>query len=155
MPIVVGTNSWVTEAEADTYLGDRIGAEDYWVSGADKEGSLVTAYRWLMANPNLSLPTTATQAMKDAQCEYALFLTQHQPDIDLRMGLQAQGVTEAGVVKEKYRVKSQVGLPLPPAVAALLDTLRQNNGFHMGDLERDEEQETGYDAVGNLERDTT
>lgn len=151
MPIDVGTNSWVTEAEADAYLEDRVGASLYWASGVDKEGALITAYRWLKANPNLNIPATATQAVKDAQCEYALFLIQHQPDIDLRMGLQAQGVAEAGIVKEKYRVKMP-GLPIPPSVMALLDDLRSNIPFHTGDLERDEEQTTGYDAPGNLER---
>lgn len=153
MSIIVGTNSWVTEVEADAYLEDRVGAGAYWASGVDKEGALITAYRWLKANPNLSLPAVATQAMKDAQCEYALFLIQHQPDIDLRMGLQAQGVTEAGIVKEKYRSKTP-GLPLPPSVLALLDGLRTNTPFHIGDVERDEEQDTGYDAVGNLKRTT-
>ena len=150
--ITVGTNSWVTEVAADDYIGGRILAGDYWVDGGDDNiPALITAYRWLVSNPNYSFPATATQAMKDAQCEYALFLLQHQPDLDLRIGLQTQKVVEAGIVKEKYSQPTL--LPIPPVVANLIETYLTSTGFHIFDIERDEEQETDYDAVSNLTRD--
>lgn len=151
--ITVGTNSWATEDEANDYLGGRVIAGDYWTdSGEDNIPALITAYRWLVSNQNYSFPTTAVQAMKDAQCEYALFLLQHQPDLDLRIGLQTQKVVEAGIVKEKYEQPAK--LPIPPVVANLLEDYLSATGFHIFDIERDEEQETDYDAVSNLERDT-
>jgi hypothetical protein len=147
--ITVGTNSWITLADAETFFGSRFASSEYWCSGVDKTGALITAYHWLANNPNFTFPTTATQAMKDAQCEMALFLLQHQPDIDLRMGLQAQGVIEAGIVKEKYARKS--GLPIPPVVMALLDSLRGDSPIKMVNVERDENYGMDYNAYGNLD----
>ena len=151
--IAVGTNSWIAEADADTYMGDRLDADSYWVDGEDNNiRALITAYKWLNATPKFSFPTTIAQTMKDLQCEMALFLLQHQPDIDLRMGIQAQGVTEAGIVKEKYATVN--GIPIPPAVASLAETYLVEKPLYILDLERDEEQLTNYDAVTNLDRDT-
>lgn len=148
--IIVGTNSWVTEAEADTYFATRFGAGDYWLSGTDKDGAIITAYGWLMGCGRFALAAslTAAQAVKDAQCEMALFLVQHQPDIDLRMGLQAQGVREAGIVKEKYAAK--VAFPVPPMVVGMLDGYRNDSPIHMVDIERNENRTVTYDAPGNL-----
>ncbi len=148
--ITVGTNSWITEAEADAFFTTRFGADAYWLSGTDKEGAIITAYNWLMGCPQFSLAASATaaQAVKDAQCEMVLFLVIHQPDIDLRVGLQAQGVREAGIVKEKYDGKNR--MPIPPAVMTLLDAYRVDTPIHLVDIERDEEQNVSYDAPGNL-----
>ena len=119
--ITVGTNSWVTETAANTYFEARIKGGDYWTDGAaDNKQALITAYKWLNAG-SYSFPTTPVQVMKDAQCEMALFLLQHQPDLDLRMGLQAQGVIVAGVVKERYKDDNYVELPIPPIVQKLLE----------------------------------
>lgn len=150
--ITVGTNSWVTEAEANTFMEGRIKASDYWTdSASDNIPALITAYKWLMACPKFSFPTTIATTMKDLQCEMALFLLQHQPDIDLRMGLQAQNVIEAGIVKEKYKF-SILGIPLPPTVIDLAYAYLDEHYLYILDIERDEEQLTSYDAPGNLER---
>lgn len=145
--ITVGTNSWITEAAADTYFGSRFASSEYWYSGVDKVGALITAYNWLVNHPDLSFPTTSTQLMKDAQCEMALFLIQHQPDIDLRMGLQAQGVIEAGIVKEKYAPK--IGIPLPATVMALLEGFRGDSPVRMVNVARDEDEGVDYDAYAD------
>ncbi len=151
MAIVVGTNSWVTEAEANTYMGDRLDADSYWVDGAaNNPRAIITAYQWLTNSPKFSFPTVVVQVMKDAQMEMALFLLQHQPDIDLRTGIQAQGVSEAGVVKEKYI--TYAGIPVPPVVLDLAYAYRAEFHSYLIDLERDSEQLTSYDAVGNLPR---
>ena len=150
MPVTVGTNSWVTEVEADAYFGDRISARDYWVDGADDNvPALITAYKWLNAG-KFTFPTTATQPIKDAQCEMALFLLQHQPDLDLRMGLQAQGVIAAGVVKERYKDDNYVEMPIPPIVQKLLADYDTDRPVYLVNLERNEEEGVGYDAYGNL-----
>jgi len=150
--ITVGTNSWVTEAEGNTYMEARLGAGDYWTNGAaDNVPALITAYNWLVGCGKYTFPTTAVAAMKSAQCEMSLFLLRNSPDIDLRMGIQAQYVVEAGVVKEKYRTPT--GIPIPPTVDRLLQSYQSESPFHIFDIERDEEQTTSYNAPSNLTRD--
>jgi len=149
--ITVGTNSWVTVAEANTYFETRIKGSDYWTNGAaDNIPALITAYNWLMSGKySLAASTSATQSIKDAQCEMAFFLLQHQPDLDLRMGLQVQGVVAAGVVKEKYRDDGTVELPVPPIVQTLLAAYDTDRPLYMVNLERNEEEGVGYDAFTN------
>lgn len=155
MGITVGTNSWVTEAEANTFLGDRLDADGYWVDEEpDNVRALITAYKWLNAG-KYSFPSTATQPIKDAQCEYALFLLQHQPDLDLRMGLQVQGVTAAGVVKEKYKGGNFTPLPIPPIVEQLLDDYDTERAVYLINIERNENEGVDYDAYDNLLNDVT
>lgn len=150
--IVVGTNSWIVEADANTFMDGRHKASDYWTNGAvGNVPAIVTAYFWLTDSPRFSFPAVATAAMKRLQCEMALFLVQHQPDIDLRMGIQAQNVIEAGIVKEKYVMKI-MGIPVPPAVANLAYPYLDQHSIYILDLERDEEELTSYDAVSNLDR---
>jgi hypothetical protein len=155
--VTPGTNSWVTMAEAEIFFLSRFGSDEYWTETTDKVGAILTAYKWLLNCPRFSLAASASAAtvLKDAQCEMALFLIQHQPDIDLRMGLQAQGVREAGIVKEKYDGKNR--MPIPPFVVAMLDAYRADTPMHIINIERDEEQNVSYDAPGNLETadDTT
>ncbi len=149
-PAVPGVNSWVTEATANAFFNSRIYASDYWVNGnANNEPALITAYNWLNAG-NYDFPAVATQAMKNAQMEYALFLLQHQPDLDLRMGLQAQGVVAAGVVKEKYKDDNYVELPIPPIVQKLIEDYETDRPVYLVNLERNEEEGVDYDAFTNL-----
>lgn len=148
--IVVGTNSWVTEAAANTYFEARIHGDDYWTDGAsDNIPALITAYRWLNAGA-FSFPATATQPMMDAQCEMAFFLLQHQPDLDLRMGLQVQGVIQAGVVKEKYKGDNTVEMPIPPIVDQLIGNYATDSPVFLVNIERNEEESVDYDAYTNL-----
>lgn len=141
------TNSWVTEEEATSYFEGRMGAAA-WDDLADpsddihleKKKALVTAYRQINAVFS-GMPSTATTAMKHAQCEQALFLLQQGTAIDLRKGIQAQGVTAAGVVKEQYDPAKAGELAIAPAARQLLkDYYKQGTGgLFAADLERDEE----------------
>ena len=154
MALAVGTNSWLTEAAADTYFSDRVGVTDYWKSGAEKSPALITAYNELNNSNKYTFPTTATQVMKDAQCEYALHLLIHAPDRAIREGLQAQNVVKAGVVKEEYLLP-RTSMNFPPLIMSMLQSYETETIGYIFDIERDEEQETDYDAVTNLQRDTT
>lgn len=150
MAITVGTNSWLSEADANTYMGDRLDAGGYWEDEeTDNVRALITAYKWLNSG-KYAFPDDATQPMKDAQCEMALFLLQHQPDIDLRMGLQAQGVIAAGVVKERYKDDNYVELPIPPIVQKLLESYQTDRPVFLINLERNENESVSYDAYANL-----
>ena len=94
---------WVTEEEANAYMGTRYGASDPWSSGVDKAAALTTAYNDLTGDSRLSLPTTATSVMKSAQMEQALFIVQQDASLDARQGIQVQGVGTSGLAKEQYR----------------------------------------------------
>lgn len=147
--ITIGTNSWLTEAQANTYFEARIRSSDYWLDGGDDSlPALITAYKWLNAG-SYSFPDPATQGMKDAQCEMAFFLLQHQPELDLRMGLQSQGVIGAGVIKEKYKDDNYVELPIPPLVKKLLEAYSTDRAAYIIDIARNENESVDYDAYTN------
>ncbi len=149
MSISVGTNSWLTEVQANTYFTDRLKASDYWTdSASDNSPALITAYKWLNAG-SYSFPDPATQIMKDAQCEMAFFLLHHQPDLDLRMGLQSQSVIAAGVVKEKYKDDNYVELPIPPLVKKMLEGYSTDRAAYIIDIARNENESVDYDAYTN------
>jgi len=103
-------STWVSEVAADTYFATRLGASTYWSSGTEKDAALTTA-QWQIENsdlfggyPDVSITgEVATQAMADAVCEQALFLLQ-DADVDTRVNLQAQGVQQAGMVQETYKL---------------------------------------------------
>ena len=111
MSIDIGTNSWLSVADATTYFVERIGADKYWpgaLSEAKKEAALKTAYRQINSVSNYSFPDIASDNMKFAQCEQALMLTAFADEMFRRGSLQSQGVTDAGIVKEKYNLDGSV-----------------------------------------------
>lgn len=141
MALTVGENSWVTVAEADTYFSSRLGSSEHWCSGAEKETALITAYNQLNGCGLFSFPADVAQVMKNAQCEQALFLLIHVEDIDRRKGLQAQGVTAAGIVKETY--KGEID-EIPICVNAknfLKDYAVEGKDIYATDLSRDEDED--------------
>jgi len=141
MAIEVGVNSWVTMDEADTYFSERIGASNYWTSGADKEQALITAYRQIKNAYNLSAETTDNN-IKYAQCEQALFLIAFSDEIFRRASLQAQGVVKAGIVKEDYLKEYMGEVPICAMARNFLkdyDTTGAKVRFV--DLTRDEEED--------------
>jgi len=152
--ITTGTNSWVSLADANTYFDDRPNSTDYWVSGANKNRSILYAYKLLTRSRRFSLPTTAVQVMKDAQCELCYFLLQHGEDLDIRMGLQAQGILQTGILRETYKDRDSIEFPFPAVVVDLLSDYDNVRGAYILDVERDEEQYTSYDAPTNIERET-
>jgi len=132
------TYGWVTEAEADAYFASRYGASDFWASGADKDGALETAYNQLNNSGLFTLPDTTVDAMKQAQYEQALFVIIHMEDFDRRGGLQAQGVIEAGIVKEKYNYKPT--FPICPMAKQLLESYSDIRALQIPNITRDEER---------------
>jgi hypothetical protein len=138
-----GTNSFCTLAEAEAYLTSRFGASEHWKEGVDKVAALITAYNYLKGSGIFNFPDAVadiTTAMIQAQCEMALFLIQHLSDMDARKGLQAQGVSAAGIVKETYDLEKAAELPMPPIVFSLLaDCRADEDNLFQADLNRDEE----------------
>jgi hypothetical protein len=95
MSIVVGTNSWITLADADTYFTTHIGS-DPWdaLSDANKEYYLVTAYNWIYYDSAFSVPAASTEtAVKYGQCEAALYLISYYTDMKKHEAMIASGIT--------------------------------------------------------------
>ena len=144
MAIQVGVNSWVTIEDAETYFGERLRASEHWntdLNVGQKEAALITAYRQLVNCGLFSFPSTATNIMKHAQCEMALFLLIHLEDMDARLGLQAQGVKSAGIVEESYDLDKIEGIPIPPIVMKSLESYKNNTTIGVVTMERDEEDD--------------
>jgi len=144
--ITVGTNSWITADEAEEYFATRFGLGTDWsgLTDTEKIAAIVSAYKYLLNSGLYTFPTTVsefTQNMKDAQCEIAIFLIKHQADMDARQGLQAQGVVQAGIVKETYDLSRTGQLAVPPAVAQLLDGYSTLSPMGAVTLERDEDED--------------
>jgi len=129
MAIIVGTNSWVTLAEANSYFAERYAVNVSWdaLDDPSKEAALITAYKQLTQSNLYSFPTTSTQIMKDMQCEQAIFLVIQGDALDRRIGLQAQGVLEAGIVKEKYDKNMRGKISIAPIVQEVF----KNNDYEI------------------------
>lgn len=139
--LIVGTNSWITVAEADAYMDLRLGSWEFWTDTTNKEAALITAYKRLVTYFE-NLPSTANEAMKDAQCEMALFLCMEGGDVNRRAGLQAQGVVQAGIAKESYDPKARGKLAFPPEVLALLkDYTERDACVFVEELKRDDTED--------------
>ena len=101
MALVVGTNSWVSVAEADTYFTDRVGASDWFdldespaTPGANsKETFLISAFYWLFDDQGFNLPQVSDDPIiKRAQEEAALFLMKYSLSYEERQAKIAAGV---------------------------------------------------------------
>lgn len=138
---MVTTYGWVTDVEADAYFENRLGASEFWVSSTDKPAALLTAYSQLRAvystTRGYTIPTTATDNMKTAQFEQALFLLVDNPL--RRQALQAQGVVVAGILKETYKYGPTVAIAL--IAANLMEQESRTSGAKAAALTRDEDEE--------------
>lgn len=103
MSLTVGTNSWVTIAESNTYMADRWNSAawtDGTISDAQKEQLLVTAYRWIQAQPQFSIAASSTEtAVKEAQIELAWYVYKFFDETEKRRALYAQGVRDFSLGK--------------------------------------------------------
>jgi len=149
-----GEIGYINLVDADTYFATRLSA-DAWTSilptsgDPKKTAALQTAYDRLyfsgLFNLPLFLDATADQlvVLKKAQCELSLYMLIHLADEDRRKGLQAQGVTVAGIVKEQYAETDLNYLPIPPFVAGLLEEFSTAviNPFYASEIDRDENKD--------------
>lgn len=136
-------------SDAEDYFADERLETDAWdeLESGDKPKAVVMSYNRLYYDPRWVLPTYAEASADDlvilrkANGEMAYYLAQHLMGEDHRKAIQAQGVIEAGVVKEKYSEKMLNDLPVPPFVIALLEPWA-DDGAYIGaaNLARDEEE---------------
>lgn len=75
--------AWVTIVEANAYFDESLDS-DKWVALTNKGGAINSAFRILTNHPGYEFPSEPTQKMKDANCEFALFLTKGTKRQDLQ-----------------------------------------------------------------------
>ncbi len=145
---MAGEIGWATLAEANLYFTTRLSSNAWAGADSIKTAALTTAYDRLYYSGLFNLPTfaeaTADQLiiLKKAQFELSLYLLIHLADEDRRKGLQAQGVTQAGIVKETYAEADLMKLPIPPFVAAILEEYSAAaSDFYVSAIDRDEDEE--------------
>lgn len=120
--ITVGQNSWITNAEADTYLDCKFGADAWATATEDNQNKAIISAFWaIYGNKNYSIAKTSTdEKVKNAQAETAFFILSYNAEMTKRKALQAAGVKEFEVSKfrEKY---DKSGSFLPPEAENLLN----------------------------------
>lgn len=131
---------WVELADADTYMSTRLNSGPYWYSGVDKTAALQTAYYDLIDAGIFSFPETATEQMKRAQYEQALFRLRGETGLDERTDLQAQGVVSAGIMKETYRTRNGTVI-CGKAMDILRDYDNRRGGVKLFSISRDRTDE--------------
>ena len=152
---MAGEIGYINLTNADLYFATRLSATA-WTGIVDDSGhttktaALTTAYNRLFFSGLFDLPVftlaTAEQLaiLEKAQCEMALYMLIHIKDEDRRKGLQAQGVKEAGIVKEVYAEADLMKLPIPPIVQTMLEEAGFSTAadpFYVAKVERDEDDE--------------
>lgn len=138
-------------ATAESYFtSERLetAAWDGLTTDAKKTKALTQAYNRIFYSNLFDVPAyaDATAAelviLKKAQAEMAYYLAVHAADEDRRKGIQAQGVVEAGIVKEKYAEGSLADIPIPPIVAGILEDFAvDSDEFYAQEVDRDEDDE--------------
>jgi len=97
MALTIGTNSWISLSDAETFFSEHIGAApwDALADDATKEKYLISAYRWVATDPMFDVPAASdSQNVKYGQCEAALFLINHYEEYQKRDAMQAAGITK-------------------------------------------------------------
>jgi hypothetical protein len=149
-----GEIGYLSVSEAELYFSTRLEASPWTLiiddSGKTRKVSvLTTAYNRLFYSGLFDLPTlsaaTAEELIKFkmAQCEMGHYMLLHLADEDRRKGIQAQGVTQAGIVQEYYSEANLLTLPIPPIVANLLeDYSTEGAPFCAVKIDRDEDEDS-------------
>ena len=124
MTLIVGTDTYVTLAEADEYFASSLKADDWdALSDATKEILLKSAVRRMEGKPYLGTKQVESQALefpryfdnaifdgtpddiKSAQCEIALSLYQNQDNKILQA--KAMGLTSISLGNQSYSLNTQ------------------------------------------------
>jgi len=109
--------------------------------------AVINAYNRIYYDRRYDVPTyaaaTAIQkvVLRIVNGEMAYYLAMHLASEDRRMGLRAQGIIKAGIVKEDYK-DDLAELPIPPLIDAMLADagFTTEKAFGMVDIDRDEDE---------------
>lgn len=104
--------AWADETDADAYLTDKPGTEDWFVTGLDKTPYLTTAFRTICFDPDYTIEDAPTgdrlQRLQNAQIEFAFFILKN-PNFEQRENLINQGVTSFRIGQFSENLKSKSG----------------------------------------------
>ena len=149
--MAVANNGWASVVEAALYFTDERHITTLWDALADDDAKnkiLNMAYNRIYYCPDFSTPAAGAETAAElvylikAQSEMAYYLLMHIEDEDRRKGIQAQGVTTAGIVKEVYDKDRLNEVPIPAFVADILEDAGfvTPSGFGIIDIARDEDE---------------
>lgn len=142
---------FVSLSEANEYFEDERLVTTSWDALTDdalKSKAVTNGYNRIYYDPRYAVPTyaaaTAAQliVLKKVNGEMAYYLAQHLEDEDRRKGIQAQAVTDAGIVEESYDKDKLGDLPVPPFIDAMLEDAGFTTAVSLGiiDVDRDEDE---------------
>ena len=136
MALTVGTNSWATVAEADTYFLTRWGASAWAAfTTANKEAQLITAFNWIQSQPGLSISAASTAAVvKKAQYEAAWYIYKYWTSHEKRRAIYAQGVRQFGISKFGETIEKT---QFPPWIIEMLSDYTTETGGTFPTVDRD------------------
>lgn len=139
MSLTVGSNSWVTVAEATDFLNDRYGASGWAsLSNEDQEQLLVTAFWKIYGNKDYTISKDNTdEKVKTAQIVTAWYIYENYDEIKKRMTLQGQGVQSFTISKFSETFKKDGGSWLPEEAEDLLNEAFSLNIFATFERELD------------------
>lgn len=131
--IIINSNSWITLAEANNYI-EAIPNSSSWTALTDtvKKQYIITAYRKIIYSSELSI-STVTQRIKDAQAQFAYWLSKYMNEWEKRQALYASGVRSFDLPGWAERLEKAT---LPYEIQNMLaDNL--SGGVHFGNVSRD------------------
>jgi len=140
-------------ADANSYFDvERFVTEEWDVlTDVERSKAIVYAYNRLYYSQHYILPTvltaTATELtlLKKANGEMAYYIILHLLDEDKRIGIEAQGVSAADIVGEKYNGLNSA--PMPATAAGILSVFEKNDIGGVSDVARDEDCDVDEDVT--------
>lgn len=134
--ITVGSNSWITQAEADAYLEEKWGASAWaGLTATQKAQMIISAYRWINQQSNLSIPAASiAQVVKNAQIEAAWFIYNYWTEFEKRRALNASGVKQFEVSQFSETLDK---VKFPDFILNILFDFLVNDGGCFPRIERD------------------
>lgn len=144
---------WVDPTAAATFFSS-IGCTDWaaLVIAGTSDKLLTRSWYRILYDPRWTIPASPGAADKAklayAQEMTAWYMHTHVDDEDRRKGLQAQGVTQAGLVQETYDKDKAATIPLPPEAIGVLNSLfTTKKPFYAIDIDRREPVGADQDVV--------
>lgn len=140
--IIVGENSWVTAAEADSYLEEKIDASA-WASLTDEQKAqrIISAYRWINQQSDLSISASAAATVvKYAQIETAWYMHEFWTAHKKRNALYSQGVRDFTISKYEETLE---GAELPSYIKLMLKDYITDGANYFPEVTRTFTQNSG------------
>jgi hypothetical protein len=132
---LVGTNSWISIADANIYFSD-IWDGSFWSSRSilEKQRLLITACKWILSSGYSISMSSTSQKVKDAQCELAKEVYNAYNEYKKRQTLYASGVRSFNFNGWSESLARQ---ELPLTIQDLLGDFATGQGGKFFELKRD------------------